>query len=210
MAILVLVCIAVLVIGITALVTIPVRHAEAVLNDLYWKWSMEVGIPRWDKRTSPTKPRGEVQNVVNLNAADRQGKPLWSYDQRVWERVRVIHADGHDQNYPHWPDDKIREGEDTKSKKQLYRATFQATGARRHSKRLSRRRWERLRKGNRYQLGLNAFGGVRTVKPPPFPRARPTTAGRQAPATAPPPAGGDGKTIGPTADASDSEPGQQF
>jgi hypothetical protein len=60
-AILVLVCIAVLVGGITALVTIPVKHAEVVLNDLYWKRSMHVGTSHWEKRQSPRKPHGEVR-----------------------------------------------------------------------------------------------------------------------------------------------------
>jgi hypothetical protein len=198
MAILVLVCIAVLVIGITALVTIPVKHAEAVLVDLYWK-------------RSPRKPHGvDVRNVVHLNAGDQEKKPLWSYDERRWERLHSIHADGHDQHYPHWPDDKIKEGEDTKSKKQLYQAKFLATGGGRHTRTLRRRRWERLRKGNKYRLGLNTFGRVATIKPPPFPRARPTMARAQAPATAPPPGAGDERTVGPPADGSDSAAGQEF
>ena len=53
MAILVLVCIAVLVVGITALVAIPVRHAEVVLSDLYW-----CGVRSQDMPDAFGSPRG--------------------------------------------------------------------------------------------------------------------------------------------------------
>jgi hypothetical protein len=200
MAILVLVCVAVLVIGITALVTIPVKHVQAVLAGLYWKWSMQVGRSHWEERESPRKPRGEVRNRVNRNAADPGKKPLWAYEERVWEGLRGIHADGDDQLHPHWPDDKIREGEQVKSRSQLYQATFSADGARRYVKRLSRRRWQKLQKDTEYWLGLNTFGGVRTVRPPRPATARPAVAHAQAPATAPP-GGNDPTTLSPPSGA---------
>jgi hypothetical protein len=57
MATLVLVCIAVLVVGLTALVTIPVKHVKVVLDDLYWKWSMHVGTSHCGRsRSRPGSP----------------------------------------------------------------------------------------------------------------------------------------------------------
>jgi hypothetical protein len=198
MAIFVLVCVAVLVIGIAALVTIPVKHAEAVLADFYWKRSMQVGRPHWEKRESPRKPRGNVRNRVNINAADPGNKPLWAYEERVWERLHWIHAYGHDQHYPHWPDDKIKEGEQFKSRRELYQATFTADGAGRYIKNLSQRRWQRLQKDAEYRLGLNVFGGVRTIKPLRPATARRTTTPAQAPATAIPCGGNDPNVIPPS------------
>jgi hypothetical protein len=198
MAILVLVCVAVLVIGIAALVTIPVKHAEAVLARLYWKWSMQVGSSHWEKRESPRKPRGDVRNRVNINAADLGKKPLWAYEERVWERLHWIYAYGHDQHYPYWPDDKIKEGEQVKSRSELYQATFSADGAGRYIKNLSRRRWQGLQKDAEYRLGLNMFGGVRTVKPLRPATARPTATHAQASATTTPSGGNDPKILSPS------------
>jgi hypothetical protein len=186
MGILVLVGIAVLVVGITALVNIPVKHVEVVLSDLYWRRSKHVGTSHWEKRESPRKPHGEIRNVVNLHAGDPEKKPLWAYEEGVWEGLRWIHADGHDQQYLSWPDSEIRDGEEVKSKKELYRADFFATGAGRYAKTLHQRRWTTLRKDTKYRLGLNTFGKVRTVTPPLSTRARPPAARPLAPAAAPP------------------------
>jgi hypothetical protein len=186
MAILVLVCVAVLVVGITAFVTIPVKHAEVLLVDLYWKRSMQVGRSHWDKRESPRKPRGEVRKVVDLNAGDPEKKPLWAYEERVWEGLHWIHADGHDQQYLHWPEDKKKQGEEVKNRRKLYQASFSADGAGRYAKSLSQRRWERLQQNKKYRLGLNALGSVRTVKPALPAAARRSVTRAQAPATATP------------------------
>ncbi len=195
MAILVLICIAVLVVGIAALVTIPVKQVEVVLVDLYWKRSMQAGMSHWEKRESPQKPRGEVRKVVNLNAADPEKKPMWAFEERMWEGLHWIRAEGHDRRFPHWPDDKVREGEEVKGRRELYQATFMAHGAGRYAKSLSQRRWESLQKDKKYRLGLNTFGGVRTVKPPLPATARPTATRAQAPATAAPSSGNGPKTI---------------
>lgn len=204
MVTLVLVCFAVLVVGIAALVSIPVKHVEVVLVDLSWKRSMQVGRSHWEKRESPQKPRGEVRKVVNLNAADPEKKPLWAFEERVWQGLHWIHAEGHDQGYPHWPQDKVRQGEEVKGKRESYHATFIADGARRYAKNLSRRRWERLQKDKKYRIGLNTFGGVRTVKPPLPATARPTGTRAQAPANAAPSSGNGPKTIRPPFDGNTS------
>jgi len=87
---------------------------------------MHVGAPHWEKRESPGKPRGEVRKVVNLHAGDSEKKPLWEYEQRVWKGLHWIYADGHDQHYPSWPEDEIKEGEEVKTRRELYQASFLA------------------------------------------------------------------------------------
>jgi hypothetical protein len=153
----------------------------------------------WKKQESPRKPHGEVRELVNLNAEDPEKKPLWAYEERVRERLRWIHADGHGQQYLYWPQGKIKEGEDAKSRKELYQANFSATGAGRYPKSLSQRRWKRLQKGKKYRLGLNTFGSVRTIKPPRPAAARPA-ATPQAPPT--------GATQRPTESSSHAVPRQ--
>jgi len=104
----------------------------------------------------------------------------------------------------YWPQGKIKEGEDAKSRKELYQANFSATGTGRYPKSLSQRRWKRLQKGKKYRLGLNTFGSVRTIKPPCPAAARPA-ATPQAPTTAPPSGGNGPNTTWSPADGSNSE-----
>lgn len=61
---------------------------------------------------------------MNLNAADSEKKPVWAFEERVWEALHWIRAEGHDQQYVHWPEDKVKEGEEVKSRSELYEATF--------------------------------------------------------------------------------------
>src|SRR6185437_16657412 len=119
-----------------------------------------IGTREWVKRTSKRKPTGEVKNVEVRNADDPERR-RYTYEERVWKKMRRAEESRHTQDGVRWPLHILGKDEEIKKRKELYKVTFRSAEGRRYTKKMRRiDRWQSLRKGPKYQLGRNAFGVV--------------------------------------------------
>jgi hypothetical protein len=165
MAILVLVGVIVVVIAAIVLFAAPVRHAEAAVTGFSWRWRVRIGTRVWEQRKSKRMPsRGEIRGV-QIQHADDPDKRHYTYEQRVWRKMRSPEVSGGRQDTVQRPVYQLRMNEEVRDERQWYKATFTSEAGRRYTARLPVHQWKSLTKGSTYRLGRNTFGAVRTVKP---------------------------------------------
>jgi len=164
--ILILVGVVVVVIGTIVLVTVPVRHAEAIARDFPWRRSVYIGTRTWVKKKSRRQPKtsSDIRNVQvqNANVPD---KLHYTYEKRVWRNMRSIPASGRGQESVRDPLYTLGRDEAVRRRTQSYQASFLSEDGRRYSAKVRFAQWRLLKKGRKYRLGRNTFGHVRTIKP---------------------------------------------
>ena len=166
MAILILISIVALIIATIVLVTVPVRHVDAVASGFYWQRTAYLATAVWIRKKTKQEPRPSagIRNVEVQFPEDPE-KRRYTYEKRVWRRRRSSPASGSDQRNVHDPHYTLARNEEKIRESELYRASFVADTGVRYSASLSYAKWRMLRKGQNYRLGRNSFGQVRTVKP---------------------------------------------
>jgi hypothetical protein len=165
-AILILVGIVVAAIGTIVLVTVPVKHVEAVARDFPWRRSVRIGTRVWVKKRSKRQPKASINTRnVEVQNADDPNKLHYSYEKRVWRNMRSVPASGWRQATVRDPQYSLGRDEEVRGRSELYEAKFVSEEGRRYSAKVRFAQWKVLKEGVKYQLGRNTFGHVRTIKP---------------------------------------------
>lgn len=165
-AILVLIGIGVVIVAAIVLVAVPVKHADGVAKDFYWRRSVHIGTRAWVMRKSKRRPRSsaDVRNV-EVHNADEADKLHHTYEQRVWRNMRTVPTSGHGQESVRDPLYTLGKDEAVRRSSALYQATFVSETGTRYDAKVKFARWKSLTKGKNYRLGRNTFGRVRTITP---------------------------------------------
>ncbi len=166
MAIIILAGIVVVVIGTIVLITVPVRHVEAVARDFTWRRRVDIGTRVWVKRKSKRQPKSsaDIRNVETRNADDPD-KLHYTYEERVWRNMRSVPASGRGQVTVRDPVYVLGRDEEVRRRSKSYQARFVSEDGSSYSAKVRFERWKLLKDGAKYQLGRNTFGHVRTIKP---------------------------------------------
>lgn len=165
-AILILGGIVVVIISTIVLVTVPVKHAEAVARDFRWRRSMRIGTRVWVKKKSKRQPKPSIDiRNAKVQNADDPDKLRYTYEERVWRNMRSFTVSGLSQETVRDPEYILGRDEEVRGRSELYEATFVSEKGRRYAAKVQFAQWKLLRKGAKYQLGRNTFGRVRTIKP---------------------------------------------
>jgi len=166
MDILILVGIAVIIIGTIFLVTMPVRHVQAVARDLRWRTSVRIGTRVWVRKKSKRRPRPSIDiRNVEVQNADDPDKLRYTYEKRTWRNMRSVSASGSSRETVREPEYTLGRDEEVRGRSALYKARFVAEEGGSYSAQVRFARWKLLNEGAKYRLGRNAFGRVRTIKP---------------------------------------------
>jgi len=164
-AIFISVGIALVVVAAITAVVVPVRRVDAVVSEFFWRRTLLIGTRVWVKRTSKRKPTGDVRNVEVRHAADPERR-RYTYEERVWRKMRRVEESRHSQDGVRWPLHILGRDEEIRKRKELYKVTFRSAEGRRYMRKMRRfGEWQALRKGPKYQLGRNAFGAVVAIRP---------------------------------------------
>jgi len=164
-AIFILAGVAAVIVAVIVLVTVPVRHVEAVARSFTWRRSVRIGTRVWVKRRSRRQPRtaNEVRNLKAHNA-DNPKKLRYTYEERVWRHTRTVSDSGSGQETVRDPRYTLTGNEEVRGKPESYEARFLSEQDGSYTARIPFARWQALQAGVTYRLGCNAFGRVRTVK----------------------------------------------
>lgn len=165
-AILILIGIVVVIIAVIALVTVPVKHVEAVARGFSWRRIVHIGRRVWVKKKSKRqpKPSADIQNV-EVQHPDDPGKLYYIYEERVWRNMRSVPASGRREEPVRDPQYTLGRDEEVRRKTDSYEARFHSEDGTRYSAQIRFAQWKSLKEGTRYRLGSNTFGDIRTVKP---------------------------------------------
>jgi hypothetical protein len=165
-AILILVGIVVVIIGTIVLVTVPVKHVEAVARDFPWRRSVRIGTRMWVKKKSKRQPKTSIDiRNVKVQNADDPDKLHYTYEERVWRNMRSVPVSGWSQATVRDPKYTLVRDEEVRGRSELYEAKFVSEEGRHYSAKIRFAQWKLLKEGAKYQLGRNTFGRVRTIKP---------------------------------------------
>jgi hypothetical protein len=163
-AVLVLTGIVVVIIAAIVLLTVPVRHAEAVANGFSWHWSVRVGTQVWVGNHSRRPPSGKVR-YVQVYTSGGTGKRHYTYEERVWRNKRRVKDSGQSQASLRMPGSVLRGEEQIRGGREWYKVAFASEEGRGYTAKVHLGTWRSLQKGVMYRLGRNVFGSVRTVNP---------------------------------------------
>ena len=163
MAVIFLISVVVAVIAVIVLVIAPVRHTEAVARRFYWSRVVQPCSRRWVKRRSKKKPTGEVRHLVVKNANDPERR-RYVYEEAVWRNTQRLEKSGYSQDNVQWPMFSPRPDEKVRRRRAVYKATFTAEAGHSCTAKIRFERWQALRQDQRYRLGRNAFGRVRSIQ----------------------------------------------
>lgn len=162
----ILIGIVVVIIAVIVLVTVPVKHAEAVARDFSWRRIVHIGRRVWVKKKSKRKPKPsvDIRNVEVQHPEDPR-KLYYSYEERVWRNMRSIPASGRREEPARDPPYTLGSDEEVRRRTDSYKARFLSEDGRHYSAQVRFAKWKLLKEGTRYRLGSNTFGHIRTVKP---------------------------------------------
>jgi hypothetical protein len=165
-AILILVGVVVVIIGTIGLVTVPVKHVDAVARGFPWRRSVRIGMRVWVKKKSKRQPKAsiDIRNVKVQNAND-PNKIRYTYEKRVWRNMRSATASGLSQATVRDPQYTLGRDEEVRGRSKSYEAKFVSKDGRRYSAKIQFTQWKALKEGAKYELGRNMFGRVRTIRP---------------------------------------------
>lgn len=166
-AILILVGIVVVITGAIVLVTVPVKHAEAVARDFPWRRRVHIGTRVWVTKKSKRQPKPSIDiRNVKVQKPDNPDKLHYTYEARVWRNMRSVPASGRSQETVRDPQYTLRTDEEVRRRSESYEANFVSEEGRRYSAKVRFPQWKLLEEGTKYRLGRNTFGRVRTIKAP--------------------------------------------
>ena len=148
------------------LVTVPVRHEEAVTREFHWRRSVDIGKRVWVTKKSRRRPRttADVRNVAAHNADDPK-KLYHTYEKRVWKDMHTVPRAGRGHETVQDPAYTLAMDEQVRRRNELYKAKFVSEIGTPYWAKVRFARWKMLEEGTKYRLGRNTFGGVRTIKP---------------------------------------------
>ncbi|MBV9795293.1 MAG: hypothetical protein JO016_15290 [Actinobacteria bacterium] len=166
------------------LYTLPVRHTEAQAKRFQWSRIVQISTRSWVKKKSKQEPSGEIRNLV-IKHANEPEQRSYRYEEAKWHKSRKPTKSGYGQSNLEWPAYTLRKDEKVHWRREVYQATFAAEAGRHYTKTLGFERWQTLRTDQRYRLGRNVFGRVRTIRPAPPPatpvRSREDSSGKPQP-----------------------------
>ena len=143
--IIILAGIVVVVIGTIVLITVPVRHVEAVARDFTWRRRVDIGTRVWVKRKSKRQPKSspDIRNVETRNADDPD-KLHYTYEERVWRNMRSVLASGRGQANVRDPVYVLGRDEEVRGRSKSYEAKFVSKDGRRYSAKIQFTQWKVL------------------------------------------------------------------
>lgn len=94
-AIFILAGVAAVIIAVIVLITVPVRHVEAVARSFTWRRSVRIGTRVWVKRRSRRPPRtaNQIRNLKTHKPTTPK-KLRYTYEERVWRHTRIVSDSG--------------------------------------------------------------------------------------------------------------------